>query len=669
MNKFSVETTNITDAGIRKHFKKYEKIPEQVIFELVANGFDARANVVQVFIEGDIGTNRVTVIDNGTGIDALEKDKHFCCFNDSQKANDDNTQGAHGRGRLSFHLICNKADWYSRCKDKDIQISICRDDLIHFNLTELPPAQQKKELVESISGTYVELSSFHKNLPETDTLILKLQYEFGWRLALNPKLKLFVNNMEVKVPEYRLQPEQFPFEDELFDISFIQWKQRPGSEKSKFYFVNSEGKVNYSGSTSCNNKSGFYLSAYVQSDWINRFETSPLTLDFEGNQGTKEPAGPNSRAYSELVSFIKTTSKSIYASFLDSKIDEQINKYDEDGLFPFYKNLGENDAKWRKNNLKVIVKEIWKAEPTTFSNLKAKAAKIIISLLDRLIVSNENDALLDVLESVMELDSADLHRLNEVIHRTTLENIVSTIEVLQRREEVVRKLEFLILERYKEVLETPHLQKIIEGNTWLFGEQYTMIGAEEDDFQKTALRLREEVSKLENLSEVDLDPLDIQDGLEVEGVRRQVDLFLARKKKEWENGKPYYKCTIIEIKRPSVSLNKQHLRQLQDYSDIIKMHPGFSSQNMRFEFILVGRKVSSADNGITQAWNTCKAHNESGLVFTEETMKGYVKTWATITSDFELTNDYLLSELKSKRNLYVDQDSMDIIGDLQKESA
>ncbi|ROS63229.1 ATP-binding protein [Vibrio crassostreae] len=669
MNQFSVETTNITCAGIRKHFNKYAKTPEQVIYELVANGFDAKANTVRVLLEGDIGTNRVTVIDNGIGIDALEKDKHFCCFNDSQKVDDDNTQGAHGRGRLAFHLICDKADWYSRCKDKDIQITIYSDDLTHFNLSDLPPDQQKQELVESNSGTYVELSSFNKNLPESDILISKLQYEFGWKLALNPSLKLIVNDIEVQVPEYVFQSEPFEFEDEVFDISFIQWKQKPGSEGSKFYFVNSEGKVNHSGNTSCNNKSGFYLSAYVQSDWVNRFETSPLTFDFDGNQDNKEPAGPNSRVYNELVSFIKTTSKNIYASFLNSKIDDQINKYDEDGLFPSYKNLNENDAKWRKDNLKVVVKEIWKTEPSTFSSLKAKAAKIIISLLDRLIVSNENDSLLDVLDSVMELDSTDLNRLNQVIQRTTLENIVSTIEVLQRREEVVRKLEFLILDRYKEVLETPHLQKIIEGNTWLFGEQYTMIGAEEDDFQKTALQLREKVSKLEDLSEIDLDPLDIQDGLEVEGVRRQVDLFLARKKKEWENGKPYYKCTIIEIKRPSVSLNKQHLRQLQDYSDIIKAHPGFSSQNMRFEFILVGRKVSSADNGITQAWGSCKIHNDSGLVFTEDTMKGYVKTWATITSDFELTNDYLLSELKSKRDSYADEASVDIIEDLQKNSA
>ncbi|ABZ78110.1 putative DNA mismatch repair protein [Shewanella halifaxensis HAW-EB4] len=669
MNQFSVETTNITSSGIKKHFKKYINTPEQVIFELVANGFDAKATTVNVITEGDIGTNQVVVLDNGVGINAEDKHKHFSCFNDSQKANDNNTQGAHGRGRLSFHLICDRADWYSRCNGKDIQISISSDDLVHYNLSRLSTSEQKHELIKSDSGTYVELNRFEKNLPENDKLVSKLQCEFGWRLALNKNLKLFVNDVEVKVPSHKLHTKTFEFEDDKFDISLIRWQQRPGSEKSKFYFVNSDGRVKYSGNTSFNKKSGFYLSTYVQSNWINRFEAVPLTLDFNGNNDGKEPAGPRSKAYSELINHIKMVGLEIYTEFLTAQIDEQIEKYEEDGFFPEYQNLNDIDAKWRRKNLKSIIKEIWLAEPSTFSNLKLKAAKIIISLLDRLIVSNENDSLMSILESVMELDEEKLNRLNNVINKTTLENIVSTIEMLQRREDVVKKLEYLILERYQEVLETPHLQKIIEANTWLFGEQYSLIGAEEDDFQKIAINLREKVSKLDDLNITDLDPIDISEGLQVEGVRRQVDLFLARRKKEYENGKPYFKCTIIEIKRPSVALNKTHLRQLQDYSEIISAHPGFSSQNMRFEFILVGRKVSSSDHGINLAWNSCQSHNETGLVFHAPTMKGYVKTWATITKDFELTNDYLLEKLKTNRDSYENEASKDIISDLQQKSA
>ena len=44
---------------------------------------------------------------------------------------------------------------------------------------------------------------------------------------------------------------------------------------------------------------------------------------------------------------------------------------------------------------------------------------------------------------------------------------------------------------YESVLETPDLQKIIEANTWLFGAQYEILGAEEDSFTKIAKKLKE----------------------------------------------------------------------------------------------------------------------------------------------------------------------------------
>ncbi|MBF4353891.1 ATP-binding protein, partial [Vibrio anguillarum] len=148
-------------------------------------------------------------------------------------------------------------------------------------------------------------------------------------------------------------------------------------------------------------------------------------------------------------------------------------------------------------------------EPSIFNNLGAKQAKVMISLLDKLLVSNENDSLLEVLESVVELDEHRLHQLAEQLNKTTLENIVSTIEVLQRRETVVRKLEELMINNYKDVLETPHLQGIIEANTWLFGEQYSMIGAEEDDFQKTAHNLRQHIKEIDVLAEDDFEQQDL----------------------------------------------------------------------------------------------------------------------------------------------------------------
>lgn len=108
MQNFS-GTAQITDDGIKKHFKNME--PSKAIFELVWNGFDARASNVNIrLLKNALGTvESVSICDDGDGIDLLNLDNSFQKFNESNKKNDDDLHGSHGRGRLAFHKLANEA--------------------------------------------------------------------------------------------------------------------------------------------------------------------------------------------------------------------------------------------------------------------------------------------------------------------------------------------------------------------------------------------------------------------------------------------------------------------------------------------------------------------------------------------------------------------------------
>jgi len=213
---------------------------------------------------------------------------------------------------------------------------------------------------------------------------------------------------------------------------------------------------------------------------------------------------------------------------------------------------------------------------------------------------------------------------------------------------------------FKNVLETPDLQKIIENNTWLFGSQYTIIGAEEDDFVKTSQKLRNSIPEIDNITQE-----EIEENVSIEGVRRQVDLFLARKIPTTDSkGNSYYKCTIIEIKRPSISLNYKHLQQIDRYAEIIERHPSFSSEKLRFELILVGRKISDQDIQIRRRLDDNNDKGEQGLISSGR-IKCYVKNWYTIFDEFTLSNNYLLSELKLKRNSLSKIGTQELVKELQ----
>lgn len=217
-------------------------------------------------------------------------------------------------------------------------------------------------------------------------------------------------------------------------------------------------------------------------------------------------------------------------------------------------------------------------------------------------------------------------------------------------------------DHYRDVLETPDLQKIIENNTWLFGAGYETLGAEEDTFTKIARDLRDKIPEVTAINDADVDNV-----ADVQGASRQTDLFLARRIPTVDaKGQTVYRCIVIEIKRPGISLNVKHLRQLDDYAGIIQRHAEFGSEKMRFELILVGRRISAADTEIASRMNGQIARGELGLVSDDPRMKRYVFNWYTLLDSFELANNFLLDQLKLKRGLFEASTKQELVAELQE---
>lgn len=662
-------TADITHEGIKKHFTKWKKYPFQSVIELIANGFDSGATSVDVTIEHNEmhGLAAISVLDNGSGIDIKECDQHFSRFNESSKQGDDDLQGAHGKGRLAFHLLCSNATWYTKCHDSESKIFIDSLTLRNFSAKEISPKEQHAPLSLFKSGTCVVLTNFHTNLPELDVIRKNLESYFGWRLILNPERKLTVNGVEVDIPESDLIKKNICINGAEFKIDFIRWIDKPGDEKSYNYVVNHDGRVLHRDLSSFNKKPNFHLSSYSRSDWFDNFDKSSSSLNF-----TDTPqVSPDSTEFKKLKKAIHDFSSDIYEEFLREFVEEKIEEYEARGYFPEHKSLKAEEAAWRRENTKSFVKSLYLADPTIFNNIKEKPVKILLALIDKILVSNENDTIFEIIGEILNLDENQINIFSRQIKNSSLKNIVSTIEVLQKRELAVHKLREIMVKHYREVLETPDLQGIIESNTWLFGNKYTMLGAEEDDFQKISLNLRKHVKGIDLIDEGDLESTDLEEELNIDGVRRQVDLFLARKNIGFNSrGESYYQCTIIEIKRPAIALNEKHLKQIRDYARIISEHSGFSMEKMRFEIILVGRKISEKDFDIHSALETAVAKNEPGLVFStkNDRIKGYVKTWGTIFAEFDLANHYLLNKLQTKRDSLEEKSSKQLVDDLQKPS-
>jgi Histidine kinase-, DNA gyrase B-, and HSP90-like ATPase len=653
-------TTEINDEGIKKHFKNIERW--EPVFELVWNGLDARAKNVEVVInETELGgIERVLVLDDGEGIDPFNLKNTFGKFNDSNKKEDAAQHGAHGRGRLAFHRICNRSVWQTKSVRGAARIEVKAEDIKRFEAHEVDGAAQHSRLKKLQSGTLVELDQFTEPLPRISDLREKFSAEFGWYLALNPETTVTLNAVPTVVPKHDLFEEDISAGGYSFTAQVIRWDEKPSSEKSFTYLLDSSGKTVYKALSTFNNKVAFFTSIYVTSKWADNFASEVDLIKPDAHT-------PTSPEWKKVVRLLTTLTHRIYDDFLRKQADTEVEKYLAEGLFPTYAGLPAEYKAWRLNNAKNLVKTIYVADPTIFNSSNKKQKKVIIRLLDKLSVSNENDSLFEVLNGVLDMDDTTIATLAKQLSRTSLENIVSTIEILQRRQDAAQQLRELMNVHYMSVLETPDLQKIIEANTWLFGPRYETIGAEEDTFTKIAKQLRDKVPQISAVNETDLED---QDHEEIEGAQRQTDLFLARKIPSLDStGKPMYRCLIIEIKRPSIALNVKHLRQLDDYAGILMRHPEFSSERIHFELILIGRKISAVDVEIASRLRGQLGRGEMGLVSDDPRMKRYVLNWYTLLDSFELSNNFMLEALKLKRLALEDSAKPVLLDRLQNATA
>ncbi|WP_415302108.1 ATP-binding protein [Alcaligenes sp. SJTW-7] len=653
--------TEINGEGIKKHFRTTD--PWRAIAELAWNGFDAKASNVDVWVEeGAMGSAvRVAVADDGEGIQLETHSETFGRFNDSSKKDDVTMHGSHGRGRLSFHRLAERAIWWTNAVGSGpARIEVNGAALTNYEGRSVEPSAFLGGLDAGKTGTTVELLNLHTGLPTTGVLHNLLSVEFGWFLALNPAKRLRLNGDEVVVPSHDLIQQKLSLDDYEFDVSVLRWEQKPGSEKSYVYLLNSSGKTVDKKLSTFNHKGSFHTSIYVGSKWVDTFKPSGGDLD------SPDATGFESEIWRKVARELNKITKSVYEDFLRRQAEREIEGYVADGVFPSYAGLTEDYKKWRFENTKNILRAIYTADPTALKSLKKSQKKIVVRLLDKLAVSNENDAIFEVLNSVLELDDASTKLFAKQLKSVTLQSIVSAIEVLRHRHEVADKLRTLMNDHYLDTLETPDLQGIIEANTWLFGSSYETLGAEEDTFTKIAKSLRDAVK---GINDIALDDLEENEARAIEGANKQTDLFLARKVLHHDSmGRKIYRCIVVEIKRPSIALNYKHLQQLDGYAQLIKKHAEFGSDAMHFELILIGRKISVTDTEIRSRMQGQVAKGLPGLVSDDERMKRFVLNWYTLLDNFLLTNQTMIDALTLKRDSFSESSGPELIADMQKKT-
>ena len=662
MGSWSVDTP---DGGIQHALRRHTR--KQAICEYIWNGFDAEATDVDLrLVQNNLGRiSEIEIKDNGTGIpfDALNEKFAPFFLSDRRRQVDEKRkqsaiQGVDGVGRFTFFRFAEQAKWETVYGDNNgkryrYSISIREGSLNQFEVTEVAST-------EDDTGTSVQFSSIKPAKKENleKDLLTYVSRQFAWFLELFRArgLKLTIDGKALDYSSLIAECDDAPYSIDIdestyeFDIRFVRWNEKPTNENSMNYFLRSDCTERFKAPTSYDRQSGkFYHSVYITSDFFSDSEE----LDFNNviSRRSEIPMLPENRVLLQLIEHVDRLLEAKYKLFLKQSVESLIQRYRDDDVFPKH-GTSRYDA-IREDDLEELVRQLYQVRPRLFSELKPEQEKTFIYLLDLALDENIRDHLFQVLKDVLGLDSSELEQFANLLRISSLSHMVKAMKLLADRSRVVDELRHLISIPELGAKEK-HLQKIVEENYWLFGEEYHLVSANRTF--ETALRNYLHLAG-KYTEDVRYDHED---------KRKRMDIFIVRRLK----GKDTVDNIVVELKHPRILLGIQELQQVKGYDDLIRSNPEFNADKMRWRFYLIGNDY---DHDIQRELKNARNHGEDSLVFNPDANKFriYVKKWSDIFTEFELTHNFILEQLQLQDEpSNADQiDADDIVDDLSGNTA
>jgi hypothetical protein len=660
-----MEKIQITTPGIKKALRRYN-VP-RAIAQYVWNGFDAQASTVDIVVDSNsIGyINNFSVMDNGYGIPHEELGVKFKPFFESEKEIDPDQQretsavhGKNGVGRLTFFTFAQYARWDTVYeldgKRYAYSIEIESNELETYKTSEIRETNEP-------TGTTVIFRNIHdltKHEFETEIADFFMK-EFGWFLELNKHKSYSLTINEKNLDYYPLIGDSEEFNIGLngqhFKVRYIRWNEFI-REYSRYYFLDSYGDEKFKKTTKLNNKGDhYYHSVFIQSNFFDKFGGSLVLADGPKNQEQMFASDEKEEVYNQLLDEVDKYLREKRRPFLKKYADKLIVDFEEEEAFPKYS--GNEWDKFREEELKSVVRELYQVEPKIFTKLNTEQKRTFIHLLDLVIDAGERDRLLNIIGEIVNLEPEERVQLDEILLSSSLSNIVKTIKLIEDRYRAIDELKSLVFSKELNANEPQHIQKFIEKHYWIFGEQYHLVTAAEPKFEEA---LKRYIHLLRGKKEeIEIDHPDKYGEMDIFIVRQDVQNELINN-------------VVVELKNPKIRLGATELDQVKRYMGVITSEDEFNAPNMRWDFFLIGNKFDTSGR-IESELENAKIHGERSLVFKDNSKnyKIYVKTWSEIFADFELRHRYLNKKLQLQRkNLINEHHSADeIIENLDNNTA
>jgi len=548
--KFDVSTRLLDHLGL----SAYNSIAKSIT-ELVANAYDADARSVEIVIPISISSaSAVRLRDNGTGMSRSDVEQKFLLIGRNKRLDGERTTsgrlkiGSKGIGKLAGFGVANHIEIQSRKNKKEVSFVLDRSDFEKKNFLSDINIEITETKSKAANGTEIILKKLNKEitLPSPD----ELRRHIFRSLPISATFSVSVNGVQCSASD--VAGKKYNFKKKISSVGTItgyyvladRRQPRPGLA------VRVRGRVVEEPSLfGINTKEHGYFTAEKIAGEVN--------ADF------LDPEGGSSGV--DLIS----TARDGFVE--DSPIVQEFQNYTREFLREIINGVEKKETKRRADvllKLPAIKARIDKMPP----HIQGAVTKVVRSLVPKLKSNDhetkkliewilkyyESNALRELMDAIVASDASDIRKLSSLVSDWGLRQVREIAELIKSQVSIVSKLEKMISVAGKREID---LHKLVEQNLWL-----------------------------------------IRDGLELwssdKPLKVLLDGHIAKVYRNKKNLRPDLVCrsqsngrdaVVLEFKRPSESIDADHITQALKYKGIIEA----SRPNIRMELFVVGSKYTA----------------------------------------------------------------------------
>jgi len=597
--------------------------PTKALAEAIWNAFDVGANHVDVSFEFTPldAIKTIVVTDDGEGMNREQAAAGFGEYGDSWKRRIDaqthngrSVHGQRGQGRYDILHLGTTAKWTSVAEQIDgqlgvIEVELQARDARNYRISKPSPHEGPIGTTLRIANvTAVADNELNRlELPEF------LAADFALYLRQYPDVELRVRGVTVDPSSQHLPPVDMQVKVEGLDtpaiVTFIEWKKRSKGTQ-RIYLCDANGAALLDVPADLRSRD-ITFTAYICWDGFKNQDTSAYLAILGGEDLGARVFGAGRQTVDDHL-----------GQRAQERRTQAVEDWKSEQSYPYTTEPATTPEKVIRKTFDIVAT----AATSVLTKMDVEQRRFSMRLM-KIAVETDLSAVQKVMREVLRLPEERVKEMAALFERTTLESMITASHSILNRLDFLAGLRILIFDAdaKKATTERRQLHKILEREAWLFGDEWTLTASDE--------RLRRVLEKHLRLLGEDVAYADVMPESQAAGKVLIPDLVLSGSASSYSKSREYL---VVELKRPSVTLGKEELDQIEAYAIAITEDDQFNQPHISWDFWLIG---NAYDGYVERKLKT--PGNPHGCALIAPKFRVHVRSWAEVLGEAEHRYKYV----------------------------